>query len=143
MVLAYTNFLRAWAIDGYEDRRQLIARRLVHLLIRQLQSRSDTEDAPPVTIFLSHSKPDIKSKPHVVKAPLAYLTANLPENVWYAEGDISTGSCFEREIEKDVTDTVLLAIETDSYWSRAWCQKEVLLAKRKRRPIVVVDAEQT
>lgn len=137
-----TNFLRAWALDGVEERHKFIARRLVHLLIRRLQPRPDNEDAPPVTIFLSHTKMDLDREPRVVKTLLAHLTATRPEKTWFDSGDISTGSRFAHEIEKGVKDTALLAIVTDSYSSRSWCRKEVLFAKHHQRPVVIVDAVQ-
>ncbi len=137
-----TNFLRAWAIDGVEERHRFIARRLVHLLIRRLRPRPENEDAPPVTIFLSHTKMDLEHEPRVVKTMLAHLTATQHEKTWFDSGDISTGSRFAHEIEKGVKDTALLAIVTDSYSSRSWCRKEVLFAKHHQRPVVIVDAVQ-
>jgi hypothetical protein len=137
-----TNFLRAWAIDGVEERRKFIARRLVHLLIRRLRPRPDNEDAPPVTIFLSHTKLDLEHEPRVVKSLLAHLTATQPEKTWFDSGDISTGSRFAHAIEKGVKETALLAVVTDSYSSRSWCRKEVLFAKHYQRPVVIVDAVQ-
>lgn len=140
--LSDTNFLRAWSIDGLEERHKFIARRLVHLLIRRLRPRADNEDAPPVTIFLSHTKIDLEHEPRAVKALLAHLTATQPEKTWFDSGDIATGSRFAREIEKGVADTALLAVVTDSYSSRSWCRKEVLFAKHYQRPVVIVDAVQ-
>lgn len=137
-----TNFLRAWAIDGVEERHKFIARRLVHLLIRRLRPRPDNEDASPVTIFLSHTKMDLEHEPRVVKTLLAHLTATQPEKTWFDSGDISTGSRFAHEIRKGVEDSALLAIVTDSYSSRSWCRKEVLFAKHYQRPVVIVDAVQ-
>lgn len=137
-----TNFLRAWAIDGVEERHKFIARRLVHLLIRRLRPRPDNDDAPPATIFLSHTKMDLEHEPRVVKTLLSHLTASQPEKMWFDSGDISTGSRFAREIEQGVQDSALLAIVTDSYSSRSWCRKEVLLAKHYQRPVVIVDAVQ-
>lgn len=137
-----TNFLRAWAIDGVEERHKLIARRLVHLLIRRLRPHSQSEDAPPVTIFLSHTKMDLEHEPRVVKTLLAHLTATQPEKTWFDSGDISTGSRFAHEIEKGVKDSAVVAIVTDSYSSRSWCRKEVLFAKHHQRPVVIVDAVQ-
>jgi hypothetical protein len=137
-----TNFLRAWAIDGVEERHKFIARRLVHLLIRRLRPRTENEDAPPVTIFLSHTKMDLEREPRVVETLLAHLTATQPEKTWFDSGDISTGSRFAHEIDRGVKDSALLAIVTDSYSSRSWCRKEVLFAKHHQRPVVIVDAVQ-
>jgi hypothetical protein len=137
-----TNFLQAWAIDGVEERYKFIARRFVHLLIRRLRPRPENEDAPPVTIFLSHTKMDLESEPLVVKSLLAHLTATQPEKTWFDSGDILTGSRFAHKIANGVKDSALLAIVTDSYSSRSWCRKEVLFAKQHQRPVVIVDAVQ-
>ncbi len=136
------NFLRAWAIDNIEERRKFMARRLVHLLTRQLLPRKIDEDAQPVTIFLSHTKIDIEHEPQVVKSLLGHLTVEHPEKTWFDSGDIASGSRFAIEIEKGVKNAALLALVTDSYSSRSWCRREVLLAKHHQRPVVLVDAIQ-
>jgi len=136
------NFLPAWATEDRGERNKLIARRLVHLLIRRLRPRSGGEDAKPLTIFLSHAKQDVERDPHVVNALLDYLKASQPEAVWFDSGDISPGSRFAKAIENGLRDAALLAVVTDSYSSRMWCRKEVLLAKTSGCPVLVVDAIQ-
>lgn len=136
------NFLRAWAIYDDLERRRFITRRIIQLLLRRLQSNPSAEDAPPLTIFLSHTKLDLEAEPWVVKALLAHLTANQPQKTWFDSGDIEGGSRFADEIEDGVKDAALLAVLTDSYSSRSWCRREVLLAKHYQRPVVVVDAVQ-
>lgn len=140
--LADLNFLRAWAIDDNVERCRFITRRIIHLLLRRLQANPSAEDAPPLTIFLSHTKLDLEVEPRVVKALLAHLTANHPQKTWFDSGDIEVGSRFAKEIEGGVDDAALLAVLTDSYSSRSWCRREVLLAKHFQRPVVVVDAVQ-
>lgn len=140
--LADLNFLRAWALEDANERKKFIARRLMHLLIRRLRPHEDNEDAPAVTIFLSHTKMDFDNEPRVVKSLLAHLTAIHPEKTWFDSGDIATGSQFEKAIERGVSDAALLAVVTDSYSSRSWCRREVLFAKDHQRPVVVVDAVQ-
>lgn len=136
------NFLPAWAIDPEEERRRLIARRIIQLLLRRLQSNESSEDAPPLTIFVSHTKLDLEAEPRVVKSLLAHLTANQSQKTWFDSGDIEAGSRFAKEIEGGVEDAALLSVLTDSYSSRSWCRREVLLAKHFQRPVVVVDAIQ-
>lgn len=135
------NVIRAWAVESRE-RCQLIARRITNLLIRQLLHSTPDEEAPPVTIFLSHTKLDMEHEPYVVKSLIEHLTVDHPEKVWFDSGDISAGSRFKEAIDRGVSNAALLAIQTDSYSSRAWCRREVLLAKHHRRPVVVVDAVQ-
>ena len=136
------SFLRAWAVEDVDARRRLIARRIVHLLLRRLRPHEVDEDAPSLTIFLSHTKLDLEAEPKVVKALLAHLTASQPQKTWFDSGDIEAGSIFAKEIDRGVKDTALLAVVTDSYSSRSWCRREVLFAKRHQRPVVVVDAVQ-
>jgi hypothetical protein len=135
------NFLRAWTLEA-DERPKFVARRLVHLLIRRLRPHSNNEDAPALTIFLSHTKLDLEHEPRVVKSLLAHLTATQPEKTWFDSGDIASGSVFAKEIERGVADAALLAVITDSYSSRSWCRREILFAKRHQRPVVVVDAVQ-
>lgn len=140
--LADLNFLRAWAVEDAEERRKFIARRLVHLLIRRLRPHADDEDAPAVTIFLSHTKIDLENEPRAVKSILAHLTATQSEKTWFDSGEIASGSRFAKAIERGVSDAALLAVVTDSYSSRSWCRREVLLAKHYQRPVIIVDAVQ-
>lgn len=136
------NFLRAWAVDDIGERYKAVARRLVHLLTRRLLPNEGDEEELPVTIFLSHTKLDLEHEPLVVKSLISYLTMEHPEKTWFDCGDILSGSRFAKEIEKGVINSALLAIVTDSYSSRSWCRREVLLAKQHQRPVVLVDAIQ-
>ncbi len=136
------NFFRAFDEPDEEQRKKLVARRMLHLLIRRLRPHATDEDAHPVTIFLSHAKIDVGKQPGVVNSLLDYLKANQPEKTWFDSGDIASGSRFARAIEEGVADSALLAVVTDAYSSRSWCRKEVLFAKRHQRPFVIVDALQ-
>lgn len=136
------NFLRAFDEPDEEQRKKLVARRMFHLLIRRLRPHATDEDAPAVTIFLSHAKIDVGRQPGVVNSLLEYLKANQPEKTWFDSGDIASGSRFAKAIEDGVTDSALLAVVTDAYSSRSWCRREVLFAKRHQRPFVIVDALQ-
>ncbi|MBN1608514.1 MAG: TIR domain-containing protein [Polyangiaceae bacterium] len=136
------NFLRAFDEPDEEQRKKLVARRMLHLLIRRLRPHATDEDAPPVTIFLSHAKIDVDKQPGVVNSLLDYLKAKQPERTWFDSGDIASGSRFAKAIEDGVTDSALLAVVTDAYSSRSWCRREVLFAKRHLRPFVIVDALQ-
>lgn len=135
------SFLPAWRCDSRQEQECFIARRITHLLLRRIQSTSPSlEDAPPVTIFLSHAKYDLEAEPYATKALLDHLTAEQPQGAWFDSGDIEAGSIFAKRIECGVKDAALLVILTDSYSSRSWCRREVLLAKHFQRPVVVVDA---
>ena len=136
------SFLRAFDEPDEDERKKLVARRMLHLLIRRLRPHPTDDDAPAVTIFLSHAKIDMGKRPGVVNSLLEYLKANQPEETWFDCGDIASGSRFAKAIEDGVTDSTLLAVATDAYSSRSWCRREVLIAKHHQRPFVIVDALQ-
>ena len=83
------NFLRAFDEPNDEERKKLVARRMLHTLIRRLRPHPTNEDAPPTTIFLSHAKIDVGKQPNVVNSLLEYLKANQPEKTWFDSGDIA------------------------------------------------------
>ena len=146
--LDHLNFFTAHVYDNNEAKAKAIAQRVVLLLLQLLRSDS-TEDyqteretciEPANTIFLSHAKHDMENEPCVVKELLKYLTASHPEKFWFDSGDIASGSVFAKEIEDGVSNSALIAVLTDSYSSRAWCRREILLAKKHQRPVVLVNA---
>lgn len=140
--LADLSFLRAFQEADLAERQKLVARRMVHVLLRRLRPHESNEDAPPITIFVSHAKVDVAKPPGVVNSLLDYLKANQPDKTWFDSGDIVSGSQFAKKIEEGVSDSALLAVVTDAYSSRSWCRREVLFAKLHQRPFVIVDALQ-
>lgn len=139
--LAGVSFLRAWHLAP-EERPTFLCRRVAHELCRHLLAEPlGSDGAPPLlTIFISHTKLDLDKEPPAVRSLIAHLTAEQPEKTWFDSGDIEAGSVFAERIEAGVENAAMIAVLTDSYASREWCRKEVLLAKRYRRPVIVVDA---
>lgn len=90
-----------------------------------------------IKIFLSHAKFGDTGKQHSEKIKQFIDNANM--NRFFDSDEISPGYRFDQEIEGHIKESTLLAIESDAYASRYWCQREILLAKRHDRPIVVVD----
>lgn len=136
-----TNFLRA--VSGTaESRFELILRRLLIELCRFLEGETigDSRSEAPITMFISHTKLDVDNEPRVVHRIVDTLNATQPIRTWFDSGDIDAGSLFEAKIREGVQNASLLCVLTDNYASREWCRREVLLAKREHRPIVVIDA---
>ena len=62
---------------------------------------------------------------------------------FFDEADIPDGIPFADFLQRSVGGiSILLAIHTDTYASREWCRLEVLEAKRRSIPIVVLTATQ-
>lgn len=139
--LSTVNFVRAFA-EPKQKRIEFIVRRIIIELCRYLHGDtvgSDSREAP-TKLFISHTKIDLEKEPMVVKELKSYLQVDQPVDVWFDSGDIPAGSVFTKKISEGIQDSSLLCVLTDHYTSREWCRKEILLAKQKKRPIVVINA---
>lgn len=90
-----------------------------------------------INVFLSHAKAGDTGRLHAEEIRRFIDNSNM--NRFFDATEISPGFPFEEEIEKYIPNSTLLAIESDVYSSRYWCQREVLSAKHHNRPIVMVD----
>lgn len=88
-------------------------------------------------LFLSHAK-DGAQGVATAKA-LKQLIENGPMREFFDATDIAPGYEFEAEILAHIAGSTLVAIHSDSYSSRYWCQREILSAKDSERPIIAVD----
>ncbi len=88
-------------------------------------------------LFLSHAKD--KGQGVAAATALKELIANGPMRNFFDATDIAAGYDFEAEILAHIKDSTLVAIHSDSYSSRYWCQREILAAKDAERPIIAVD----
>lgn len=141
--LSGTNFVRAFTKSTKQARDDLVIRRLVIELCRDLQGASHdalSDARAPIKLFLSHTKLDMDAEPRVIYSLIDYLDHEQPVRAWVDSGDIDAGSPFAEAIEQGVKDSSLLCVLTDNYSTREWCRKEIILAKQHQRPVVVVAA---
>ena len=132
-----TNFIAA----HFQEEAQLqqwLERRLLIEISRFLLGQSRGEDAP-VTLFLSHAKHDVGVDPRLFDAMVAHLQATQPVHAWVDSGQIQAGMSFKDSIESAVQTSAVMVLATAAYSGRPWCRREVLLAKKHGRPVVVVD----
>lgn len=90
-----------------------------------------------ITIFLSHAK--VGNTGRLLSEQIRGFIDNTNMNRFFDATEITPGFPFDEEIEKHILGSTLLAIESDAYSSRYWCQREILSAKQNNRPIVVVN----
>ncbi|MDD4591926.1 MAG: TIR domain-containing protein [Parabacteroides sp.] len=91
-----------------------------------------------LNIFLSHAK-DGKNGIKLTKALKEFIDNSTMDNFFDAT-DIAPGYEFSEEIIEHIKESSIIAIHSDSYSSRYWCQREILSAKEYNRPIVAVDS---
>lgn len=137
--LAQRQFIRVPA----GNRITFIANRVTHELCRLLYERNSLDDdvqtlnCPSVGVFLSHAKRD--GLP-ITEGIRDYISKHLSLRSFFDARDILPSALWEEVLTKNARNAALLAIQTDAYASREWCQNEILEAKQARVPVVVVNA---
>lgn len=89
-------------------------------------------------LFLSHAKPGNTGRLHAESIRDFIDRSNLRR--FFDTYQISTGFEFNKELDENVKDSTIIAIISDAYSSRYWCQREVLTAKQSQRPLIVVNS---
>jgi TIR domain len=96
--------------------------------------------AAKVTVFLSHAKQDGLD---ITTSIRRYLREDAGLNEFFDASYIPDGAKFAEVITEAAGSLpALLAVQTDTYASRQWCRLEVLEAKRRYVPIVILAAVQ-
>ena len=141
-----------WAGTGDQKEHQLI-RDLTDAFIRMLRYHlarlrhpgdgRNTLDAylTNVRVFLSHTKHDDHGE-NVAQALRTWLNDNTNAAPFLDIRNIPAGVPFDLVLDHEAGRSVMVAIYTDSYSSREWCRREVIIAKRRGVPMLVVDCLQ-
>jgi len=128
--------------ETFKMRYQRLYMRLLHECCRMLlnisPSHVQTDDHPPVKLFISHAKKDGET---IAIDFRNYVRAETKLSSFFDANDIADGHLFSKEIQDALsTNAVIVVFQTDAYATREWCRREVILAKRFKTPIVVVNA---
>jgi len=136
------NFLRSY--DWPEDLRdQWAVLSMAHEIYRHgfvEINESDKGKSSSVKIFLSHAKAGGTGCLHAESIYKFIDNTNMSR--FFDATEISPGFNFDEEIIKHIKESTLVAIGSDAYSSRYWCQREILCAKQNNRPIIAVDCLQ-
>ncbi len=91
-----------------------------------------------LNLFLSHTKKDEIGLDLAMRLK-AFIDSDTTMDNFFDTNDIQVGNEFDNEILNNIQTSTLIIIQSDTYSSRYWCQKEIIYAKKKRRPIITVD----
>lgn len=139
-VFSGRNFIRSYDFDSqfFND---YIFIAIAHEIYRYALNESFSKMALGVDtalkLFLSHSKNE-KHGVGLAHELKNFIDHSLMRNFFDAS-DIAPGFRFSEEIEGHIKGSTVIAIHTDSYSSRYWCQREIMFAKENDRPIIAVD----
>lgn len=92
-------------------------------------------------IFISHTKHQNEEEcvPELIGLTRAVISRTRLRDFFDAQ-DLQPGQDWNRALRDNASTGALLALRTDLYSSREWCQREMLVAKNAGMPIVVLDA---
>lgn len=135
-VLPSVNCLRLYEKSSkYDYLISLIAHEAARHLYGLPETRRDDED-PALRLFISHAKADGLAEAKAIKN---FVQDELPLDVFFDANSIQVGSEFGRKIESSIKNSVVIVVHTDQYSSREWCRREIMIAKRNNRPIVILN----
>lgn len=108
--------------------------------IAQLVSAKGTDR---LTVFISHTKHHRDSEGEEVDVLIDLIRrviGNTRLNQFFDTSSLQPGTDWSAELQYNAEKSAMLAIRTDLYSSREWCQREMAIAKRTGVPIVMMDA---
>jgi hypothetical protein len=96
-----------------------------------------------LNVFISHTKRSSDTEQQSVAdlvRQVRQVIADTRLAQFFDANDLQPGSDWDAALRENAGQSTLLAIRTDLYSSRAWCQREVLIAKQAGIPMIVMDA---
>ncbi|SBW20499.1 hypothetical protein FDG2_1712 [Candidatus Protofrankia californiensis] len=112
-------------------REQVFLNQVVHRVCRQISV------ADPVRVFISYASGD---GGEIAREVARHLRLETDVDDFLDAHHIAGGDPFADILDATATGCAMLAVNSDSYSSRLWCQREFLSAKRASMPVVVLDA---
>lgn len=100
---------------------------------------------PRLTVFISHTSHTSPGEESQVASLIELVRSIIRQTCldeFFDTSDLQPGVDWDEEIRSAASASALLAIRTDLYASREWCQREILCAKRAGIPVVILDALQ-
>lgn len=100
-------------------------------------------DGGRLTVFISHTKRASGKDEDGVLALIERVRALIGQtrlNEFFDANDLQPGADWDDALRGNAARSAMLALRTDLYASREWCQREMLTAKREGMPIVILEA---
>ncbi len=120
-------------IEALQKGQRLAATHTEVRVLNALLAALSGPDRLPCHWFVSHAKADGDAFARTVQHKLAdYGLA-----AFYDASSIKAGDAWARALEQNAGRGMLIALQSDAYASRPWCQAEMLAAKRNDLPIIV------
>ena len=132
----FRTFLNLTSHDD-ATQQQILLIRVAHRLLNLIRNPRDRDESK-AHIFVSHARSDGANLAKELQSSLVNFIAGSVE-ILVDESHAVSGKKIEHFIES-IPNGVVVILQTDVYSSRDWCRKEVLYAKKKGAPLLVVSA---
>ena len=96
-----------------------------------------------ITVFISHTKrgtPGDEEDTIALISLVRQIIAVTHLRAFFDASDLQPGTNWDSELRSKAATSALLAIRTDLYASREWCQREIRIAKQEGMPVIIMDA---
>ena len=100
-----------------------------------------SEDCKP-RLFISHAKADLSKTGRVAQKINQHVTRESTGQAFYDASCLLPGDSVHEQLDNAIRGGVFVAVRSDSYSSRDWCQRELLAAKRQGLPTLTVEVIQ-
>jgi hypothetical protein len=123
-----------WGTDAFEE---TLCRDLGQGIAQMVDPAHDR-----LTVFVSHTKRQTVDEQGAVTRLVDLVRtviAGTRLNEFFDASDLQPGEDWAPTLIEAASRGALLAVRTDLYSSRPWCQREVVTAKRHSMPVVVLD----
>lgn len=93
-------------------------------------------------VFISHTgrtAPGEEDVPELIQL-VKEIIGETHLRRFFDANDLQPGRNWDDTLRREAAKSALLSIRTDLYASRAWCQREMLIAKAAGMPIVILDS---
>ncbi|GED47118.1 hypothetical protein HME01_29700 [Vreelandella aquamarina] len=122
---------------------EVIENMLCRDLTQGLAQLVSPDEMDRLTAFISHTKRHSQGEGEDVDALVDLVREvirNTRLNEFFDANDLQPGTDWEQELRDKSGTSAMLALRTDLYSSREWCQREVVIAKTHGMPVIMLDA---
>ena len=93
-------------------------------------------------LFVSHSKRDLDATRNAAQSIHEHVVTDTTGRAFFDVVELESGKPLVEQIDDAASRGLLIAIRSDSYSSRTWCQRELLTAKKHGLPTLTVEVLQ-
>lgn len=90
-------------------------------------------------VFISHAKSDLESTQRAAQEIRKFVDDHTTADAFYDTTDLESGANLKDQLKAAAGQGIFLAVRSDGYGSRHWCQRELLWAKEAGLPTLTVE----